>query len=142
MGSARTFYDKAAANLRCSRILLEYGEGEEGQIAAAAFHLQQAAELALKHLLRQNGVDYPQTQNIDQLIRLGRDAGVQLYLTEYLEDHAEMLYRWEAQWESILDYTIEVGAVEWALSEIEDYLVDVAAQETAAIAALEAGSYE
>lgn len=36
----------------------------------------------------------------------------------------------------------EVGAVERALSEIENYLVDVAAQETAAIAALEAGSHE
>lgn len=114
-------------------MLLERGKGEEGQIAAAAFHLQQAVELALKHLLGRSGVDYPETHSIDQLIRLGRDAGVQLYLTEYLEDHAEMLYRWEAQWESILDYTIELSAVERALSEIDDYLAEIAAREAAII---------
>lgn len=133
MGSARTLYDKAVANLRTARILLDHAEGDEEQVNAVGYHLQQAMELALKYLLEQHGVEYPKTHDIDQLIRLGREAGAELYLPEYLEDHAEMLSQWEAKSRYVLGYAIEARKVERALREIDDYLAEVAAQETAVI---------
>lgn len=48
-----------------------------------------------------------------------------------------MLSQWEAKSRYVLGYAIESRKVERALSEIDDYLAEVAAQETAAIAALE-----
>lgn len=137
MGSARTLYDKAVANLRTAQILFDHDADDEEQINAMGYHLQQAMELALKYLLEQNGVEYPKTHDIDQLIRMGREAGAELYLPEYLEDHAEMLSQREAKSRYVLGYAIESRKVERALSEIDDYLAEVAAQETAAIAALE-----
>ena len=138
MGSARTLYDKAVANLRTAQILFDHDADDEEQINAMGYHLQQAMELALKYLLEQNGVEYPKTHDIDQLIRMGREAGAELYLPEYLEDHAEMLSQWEAKSRTTFSVTrIESRKVERALSEIDDYLAEVAAQETAAIAALE-----
>lgn len=97
MGSARTLYDKAVANLRTAQILFDHDADDEEQINAMGYHLQQAMELALKYLLEQNGVEYPKTHDIDQLIRMGREAGAELYLPEYLEDHAEMLSQWGGQ---------------------------------------------
>ena len=137
MGSAWTLYDKAVANLRTAQILFDHDADDEEQINAMGYHLQQAMELALKYLLEQNGVEYPKTHDIDQLIRMGREAGAELYLPEYLEDHAEMLSQWGAKSRYVLGYAIESRNVERALSEIDDYLAEVAAQETAAIAALE-----
>lgn len=142
MGSARTLYDKAVANLRTAQILFDYDDGDEEQLNAMGYHLQQAMELALKYLLEQNGIEYPKTHDIDQLIRMGREAGAELYLSEYLEDHAEMLSQWEAKARYILGYAIEARKVERALNEIDDYLAEVAAQETAAIAALDGGNHE
>lgn len=80
MGSARTLYDKAVANLRTAQILFDHDADDEEQINAMGYHLQQAMELALKYLLEQNGVEYPKTHDIDQLIRMGREAGAELYL--------------------------------------------------------------
>lgn len=135
MGSARTPYDKAAANLRTAQILFTHSEGDEEQPNAVGYHLQQAMELALKYLLEQHGVEHPKTHDIDQLIRLAREAGAELCLPEYLEDHAEMLSQWGAKSHYVIGYAIEDRKVKRALREIDDYLAEVAAQETAVIEA-------
>lgn len=137
MTSATTLYDKAAANLRTAIIIFNAAEEDEEQLNAIGYHLQQAVELALKYLLEQNGVEYPKTHDIDQLVRLGREAGADLYLPEYLEDRAEMLSQWEAKSRYVLGYAIEGRKIERALKEIDDYLTTVAEKETAEIEAYE-----
>lgn len=137
MTSARTLYDKAVANFQTAQILHEYSGDDEEQLNVMGYHLQQAMELALKYLLEQNGIEYPKTHDIDQLIRLGHEAKIELLLPEYLEDHAEMLSQWEAKSRYVLGYAIEARKIERALSEIDNYLAEIAAHERAVIAASE-----
>lgn len=133
MAKANTLYDKAVANLRSAQILYDYREGDEEQLNVVGYHLQQAMELALKYLLEQHGIAYPKTNDIDQLIRLGCEAGADLYLSEYLEDHAEMFSQWEAKARYVLGYSIEARKIERALIEVDDYLALVAEKETEAM---------
>lgn len=126
MASARTLYGKAAANFRSAKLLLDHANGDEEQLNLAGYHLQQALELTLKYLLEQDGVEYPKTHDIDQLIRIGNERGVDLRLSEYLTDHAEMFSMWEARSRYVLGYAIEARKLERALSEVDDYLAAIA----------------
>lgn len=137
MTGVRTLYDTAAANLRTAQVLYDQVGDDECQLNIIGFHLQQAVEIALKYLLEQNGIEYPKTHDIDQLIRIGNEAGADLYVTEYVEDHAEMLSQWEAKSRYVIDYAIEARKIKRALDEIDKYLAEVAAQETAVIEASE-----
>jgi HEPN domain-containing protein len=130
MANAQTLYDKAAANLSSARILFDYAGSDEEQLNIIGFHLQQAMELVLKYLLEQNGIEYPKTHDIDQLVRIGNEAQVDFRLPEYLEDHAEMLSQWEAKSRYVLGYAIEARKVERALQVVDDYLAEVAKRET------------
>ena len=135
MASAQTLFDKSVANLLSARILFEHASGDEEQLNVVGYHLQQAMELALKYLLEQHGVEYPRTHDIDQLIRMGHDAQADLYLPEYLEDHAEMFSQWEAKARYVLGYAIEARKIERALGEVDDYLADIARREVEEIEA-------
>lgn len=126
MASARTLYGKAAANFRSAKLLLDHANGDEEQLNLAGYHLQQALELTLKYLLEQDGVEYPKTHDIDQLIRIGNERGVDLRLSEYLTDHAEMFSMWEARSRYVLGYAIEARKLERALSEVDGYLAAIA----------------
>lgn len=127
MTNERTLFDKAVSNLQVARIVFAHAADDEGQLNIVGFHLQQAMELALKYLLEQDGIEYPKTHDIDQLIRIGREANVDLYLSEYLEDHAEMFSQWEAKSRYVIGYAIESRKAERALQEVDDYLANVAA---------------
>lgn len=127
MANEKTLFDKAVSNLQVARIVLAQAADDEGQLNIVGFHLQQAMELALKYLLEQDGVEYPKTHDIDQLTRIGREANVDLHLSEYLEDHAEMFSQWEAKSRYVIGYAIESRKAERALQEVDDYLASVAA---------------
>lgn len=131
MTAEQTLYDKAASNLRLARLTFDNRGDDDALLNYVGYHLQQAVELALKYLLEQSGVEYPKTHDIDQLTRLAREAEVDLYLTDYLEDHAEMLSQWEAKARYVIGYSIEAHKVERALGEVDAYLADVAARERA-----------
>lgn len=130
MASATTLYGKAAANFKSAKLLLDNANGDEEQLNLAGYHLQQALELTLKYLLEQDGIEYPKTHDIDQLIRIGNESRVDLQLSEYLIDHAEMFSLWEAKARYILGYAIEARKLKRALSEIDDYLAAVADAES------------
>lgn len=129
MASANTLYDKAAANYKSARLLLQYAAGDEEQLNFAGYHLQQAVELTMKYLLEQDGVEYPKTHDIEQLIRIASEKGIDLHLNEYIEDHAEMFSTWEAKARYILGYAIESKKLERALKEVDKYLTAVAKAE-------------
>lgn len=132
MASASTLFDKASANFKSARLLLENASDDDEQLNFAGYHLQQAVELAIKYLLEQNGVEYPKTHDIDQLIRIANENGVDLHMSEYVEDHAEMFSAWEAKARYVLGYSIEAKKLVRALSEVDDYLTKVAKTETEA----------
>ncbi len=133
MASAQTLYAKAVANYKSACILLQNAPDDEEQLNFAGHHLQQAVELALKYLLEQDGVEYPKTHDIDQLIRIGHERNVDLHLDDYLEDHAEMLSSWEAKARYVLGYAIETKKIKRASQAIDEYLARIAKAERQAM---------
>ena len=131
MATEQTLYDKAASNLKTARLVFDNREDDDAQLNYVGFHLQQALELALKYLLEQSGIEYPKTHDIDQLIRLANESEVDLFLSEYLEDHAEMFSQWEAKSRYVLGYSIEQRKVERALEAVDEYLIGIAEKEKA-----------
>ena len=130
MSSAQTLYGKAVANLRTPQLVYDHCDGDEDQLNIVGYHLQQAVELAMKYLLEQNGIEFPKTHDIDQLIRIARTNDIDLYVSEYLDDHAEMLSLWEAKSRCILGYAIEARKVERMIQEVGLYLERIAVEES------------
>lgn len=117
----RTLFDKAVSNYNTALILKRFMGEDEAQLNAAAYHLQQAIELALKYLLEMDGVEYPKTHDIEQLIRLAAANGVDLRLPEYIEDHAEMFSQWEAKTRYIVGYLVEEKKITKAIRAIDEW---------------------
>lgn len=128
MSGAANLFDKAASNLRSAQLIFDHRGEDDEQLNMVGYHLQQAVELALKYLLEQDGIEYPKTHDVDQLIRMGREAAVELHLSEYVEDHAEMFSQWEARSRYVVECAIEARKAERALWEVDDYLAAVAAK--------------
>jgi len=126
MDNEMTLYDKALSNYNSARILRSNLTDDENQINIVAYLLQQSLEFALKYFLELGGVEYPKTHDIDQLIRLGKSNQVDLYLTEYIEDHAEMFSQWESKSRYVLGYLVEIKKIDRAICALEEYFLGIA----------------
>lgn len=101
-----TLHDKAALNLRAARMLHSVKETDESMINIVGYHVQQAVELELKHLLEINGVAYPKTHNIGQLMDALDESGVYTLLTSRTEilNQVNMFAGTFTEWESKTRY--------------------------------------
>ena len=118
-----TLFDKAKQNLKVAEsIYSTIAINDEAHLNYVGYHIQQALELSIKYMLEMNGVNYPKTHDIDQLIRLANINNVELYLNEYIDDHSEMFSLWEARTHYILNYRIEKRKIERSLTETKSYL--------------------
>lgn len=118
-----TLFDKAKQNLKVAEsIYSTIAINDEAYLDYVGYHIQQALELSIKYMLEMNGVNYPKTHDIDQLIRLANINNVELYLNEYIDDHSEMFSLWEARTRYILNYRLEKRKIERSLSETKSYL--------------------
>lgn len=91
MSDSPTLFDKAVTNFNSANILRKYAEADESQLNIIAYHLQQSVEFAIKYLLEMDGIIYPKTHDIDQLVLIANENNVDLKLPESLIDKAEML---------------------------------------------------
>lgn len=118
-----TLFDKAKQNLKVAEsIYSTIAINDEAYLDYVGYHIQQALELSIKYMLEMNGVNYPKTHDIDQLIRLANINNVELYLNEYIDDHSEMFSLWEARTRYILNNRLEKRKIERSLSETKSYL--------------------
>lgn len=118
-----TLFDKAKQNLKVAEsIYSTIAINDEAYLNYVGYHIQQALELSIKYMLEMNGVNYPKTHDIDQLIRLASINNVELYLNEYIDDHSEMFSLWEARTRYILNYRLEKRKIERSLTETKSYL--------------------
>lgn len=62
----------------------------------AAYHLQQAVKKVLMDALECAGVTVPNTHKISKLVKMIFDNGANLMITDWIDDHSEMLGEWEA----------------------------------------------
>lgn len=118
-----TLLDKAVQNLNCAKALYNSELVEdEAYLNYVGYHLQQAVELSIKYQLELNGVEYNKTHDIEQLIQLAKASGVELFITDYIDDKAEMFSSWEAKTRYILNYKLEERKVSAALTEVDKYI--------------------
>lgn len=88
----------------------------------AAYHLQQAVEKTLKGALECVGVTVPNTHKISKLVKMISDNGANLIVTDWVDDHSEMLGEWEAQSRYDMDFLVEKRKLDAAVREVKAFL--------------------
>ena len=122
---SETLMDKAVHNYNVAIMIYNSMEGDESYLNYVGYHLQQSLELAMKYLLENNGIQYPKTHDIDQLIRIARKNNIKFFLSEYIDDHSEMFTLWESRTRYVLNYQLELSKVEKAMKAVGEYLKSV-----------------
>lgn len=113
--SARMDYETAVMIWRSSY-------NDEMILNNAAYHLQQAVEKVLKGALECVGVTVPNTHKISKLIKMISAHGANLMITDWVDDHSEMLGEWEAQTRYDMDFLVEKRKLDIAVEEIRVFL--------------------
>ncbi len=85
----------------------------------AAYHLQQAVEKVLKGALECVGVTVPNTHKITKLISMVTNNGANITITDWVDDHSEMLSEWEAETRYNMDFLVEKRKLDRAMDEID-----------------------
>ncbi len=98
--SAKLDYETAA-------MIWKHPYHDEMILNNAAYHLQQAVEKILKGALECVGVTVPNTHRISKLVKMVYDNGANLTLTDWIDEHSEMLSEWEAQTRYDMDFLVE-----------------------------------
>ncbi len=88
----------------------------------AAYHLQQAVEKVLKGALECVGVTVPNTHKISKLVKMISDNGANLTITDWIDDHSEMLSEWETQTRYDMDFLVEKRKLDAAIREVQAFL--------------------
>lgn len=118
---ANSYYEKALANFRTAKILFAAASGDEEQLNAIGYHLQQSLELAIKHILATNGAPVQKTHDIDQLIAFANSNNIELYLTPYLKDKSDIITLWETKTRYVMGFFVEVSRIQNTIEEMDKY---------------------
>lgn len=97
----RTLLDIAKANLKAANCVLTQKTDDELFINIAAYHLQQTTELTIKHVLEINGVKYPKTHDISDLLDLVPE-GINYF--ENISDLADTITMMESKTRYLKNY--------------------------------------
>lgn len=119
---SETLLDKSISNYNVAVMIRNQMGSDEAYLNYIGYHLQQAVELNLKYQLEMSGIEYPKTHDIDQLLRIGKENGADLLVTEYIEDHSEMFSLWEARTRYVLNYHLEERKIDVALKGVKELL--------------------
>ena len=92
---------------------------DEMFLNTVAYHLQQCVEKMLKGALECVGVTVPHSHRISKLLQMIQHNGANLIITEWVDEHAEMLSEWEAESRYNMDFIVERRKIEKALEEIQ-----------------------
>ncbi len=115
-------FRRAYMDYRVAENLLKIPENDEAYMNAVAYHLQQSVEKTLKGFLECVGVTVPHTRDIDRLVRMSKNNGSRVILTDWLQEKADMLTRWETETRYDIDYCVEKRKVEEGMVEIKRFL--------------------
>lgn len=122
---SRTYLDNARDHWNSASILYRYAIDDEGQLKMIALHIQQSIELALKYTLQKNGVRFHNTHAIEDLILLAKQNDVQTHITEFLEDHAEIITTWKQKCSYVIGFLVEIQKLKKYIEETKIYLTDL-----------------
>ena len=88
----------------------------------AAYHIQQCVEKITKGALECIGVMVPNTHRLSKLFSMVHNNGANLIITDWIDDHAEMLSEWEAESRYNMDFLVVKRKLEKALIYVEEFL--------------------
>ena len=117
--------NRAISDFRLAKSICTFIGEDDFFVNKAAYHLQQAVELSIKFVFEQEGFQYPHVYNIDQLIRLANENHVNLGITEYIDEHADMFSAWESQTRYCIGFLVETRRIHAAVPEVETWLNNV-----------------
>lgn len=123
-----TLYDRARSNYKFACKNFEFKTDDEFRLNLVGYLLQQALELHLKHLLEINGIRYPKTQNIEELLYLlleevphGKDYFISSDLNA-LELFSGTITSWESKTRYIKNFFVEERQIKKGVSLIGSIL--------------------
>lgn len=117
-----TLFDKAEQNYKVAESIRKNLGNDEAYLNYVGYHLQQSVELAIKHMLEINGVEYPKIHDVTQLIALAGEQEIDWHYNEYIDEHSEMFSMWESKTRYIKNYRLELRKIDKALEEVGVYL--------------------
>lgn len=111
---SETLYNIAVSNLGCTKKLLQLLGDDPRESNICGYHIQQA-ELCLKFILEESGLEYPKTHGIESLLLQVERQTLFMFedyeLEERLQLFAGNLTSWEAKTCYIKDWFLELKAV-------------------------------
>ena len=117
MSGEETLLDIAKRNWYTAQLLWKNMGDDEGYLNIIAYHLQQAVELTLKHALELEGIEYPKTHDIDDL------------LNRYPGDEFDSLLPWaaaitnmEAKTRDVKNYRVSLKTIKAVFPLVETML--------------------
>ena len=109
-------------NWNVANTLLKHASSDEMFIIDVSYNLQQCVEKTLKAFLECKGVTVPQTHKIERLIRMSRDNGSAIQITDWLKANSYKLESWETESRYNLDFFTELNEIIEAVNEIKTFL--------------------
>jgi HEPN domain-containing protein len=115
-----TLLDIAKVNFRLALKTYKYSTGDERELNYVGYFLQQATELCIKHVLEINGIKYPGTHSIDDLLDLGQ--GIVKYSDEFY-NFSPAITKWESKSRYIKNYLLADKQVQNGFALIKGFLL-------------------
>lgn len=112
-------FRSARMDLETAKALWKASWDDEMILNNAAYHLQQAVEKVLKGSLECVGVTVPNTHKITKLLSMAANNGANLVITDWIDEHSEMLSEWEAESRYNMDFLVEKRKLDKAVDEIQ-----------------------
>lgn len=123
-------FKSALMDYQVAKTICHTPYNDEMFLNSAAYHLQQCVEKTAKGALECVGVTVPNTHRISKLFQMVKNNGANLVLTDWIDDHAEMLSEWEAETRYNMDFLVEKRKLDIALEKIGEFLEENGIQET------------
>jgi HEPN domain-containing protein len=116
------YFKSAYTDYELAVNIFQIPRNDEAFVNDVAYHLQQSVEKVLKAFLECQGITVPNTHDIDKLVRMSRDNGSKVVLTEWIEDKADTITRWETDTRYNIDYHAETSKIKKGIEEIGHFL--------------------
>lgn len=115
-------FRSARMDYRTAEMIWREKTNDEMILNNAAYHLQQAVEKVLKGALECVGVTVPYSHKISKLVAMVFNNGANLTITDWLDDHAEMLSEWETETRYNMDFLVEKRKLDRAMEEVRNFM--------------------
>lgn len=116
------FFKKAVDQYDLTKCIFLHAQNDERFLGNVSYNLQQSVEYALKSFLETHGVTVPRTHSISKLVKMCKDNGVPVIITEWLSNNAPLLSSWESESRYDMDFYVEVNNLKDALAQIKIFL--------------------